>query len=104
MVEMYGGQDYEDNLENRIDYLEYVILILLMNNGLHELMQELLLDEINKCAKWDDGETILRTLKDSVNWESLVGNTYTDQETLDDFTQKLYNKLTSYRRHGNLNG
>ena len=91
-------------METNLEFLQCAFLVVLLNPNLYQQLQEVLCDEINDCSKYDQGVDILNHIKKSVNWESLTGPEEVDKQILDSIKMSLYNKLTSYRTHGNLNG
>lgn len=92
-----------DNMQRRLEFLEKSILLLLMNNNLHAMIQETLLDEISATPRAITGQEIFEKIQAEINWESLVGPEEIDQDQLDYVSQALYTKLINYRHYGNLN-
>lgn len=100
---MLSPDAYMQELECRIEFLEKSILLLLMNNNLHTMMQELLLEEIMRSPRARNGQEIFEKIKEDINWESLVGPNEISQDQLDYVSNALYTKIINYRHYGNLN-
>ncbi len=91
------------SLDNRVDFLEKSLALVLMNPNLYELLQRLFLLEISKPSKPNTGKNVFETLKTSENWEALTGPQEVEDSTIAELTQTVYKKIEHYRKHGNLN-
>lgn len=91
------------SLDNRVDFLEKSLVLVLMNYNLYELLQQLFLHEISKPSKQDYGKAIFDRLKSQENWEAITGPQNVEDSTIAKLTQTVYKKIEHYRKHGNLN-
>lgn len=97
------NEEIIESLDNRVDFLEKSLALVLMNQNLYELLQRLFLLEISKPSNPNTGKNVFEMLKNGENWEALTGPEDVEDSTIAELTQTVYKKIEHYRKHGNLN-